>query len=379
MEKRRAEIAGAGIAGLTLASALAQDGWSVRLHEKGDRLREIGAGIYLWENALKALEWIGAYDEAIANGEAVQAPQLRDHRNKVIQEEWLNHARLFTVARRDLHQALVNTAERSGVDIVTSSQAVGADPAGRLRLEGGQEFEADLVVGTDGVYSKVRDSLNLAKSVENLGDGCGRHMIPRNSDDPVGTAWETWNGGRRIGVVPCHPEWTYIFVCGPLTDLRATDQRPFDRETWIESFPQFKSQLNRIPEYPEGWFAPFHDVRAYAWRKGHVAIVGDAAHAMSPNLGQAACVAMQNGIALAQALRGRDVRDALRLWEESERPVIDRVQDYSRIYGKVGTRWPGSTLALDARTQLLKRVGKFKPVQHRIQFAQGYFPCIPAA
>ena len=70
---RHAEIAGGGLAGLTTATALAQRGWSVRLHERGRELREIGAGIFMWENALRVLEEIGAFDEAVHRAERIDS------------------------------------------------------------------------------------------------------------------------------------------------------------------------------------------------------------------------------------------------------------------------------------------------------------------
>lgn len=378
--KGHVEIAGAGLAGLTVATALAGRGWSVRVHEKGRELREIGAGIYLWENALRALEDVGAYEEVAAAGERINSPELRDHRHRLLQREWLRDGRLITIPRRFLHTALVNAARNVGVEILTNSAVVGAQPAGALEFTDGTLAPADIVIGADGVHSRVRDTLGLTGKIVNLRDGCGRHLIPRTPDDPVHVAMEEWNGGRRIGVVPSSPEWTYIFLCGPERDTAGTQQQPFNRDTWIKSFPHFRSQLERIPDMPEGRWAAFYDVTTTAWYRGRGVIVGDAAHAMSPNLGQAACMAMVNGVALGQALDRYDVDTALQVWQDSERPVTARVQRYSRVYGKIGTRWP--TSLLDARSALIWSLAKARPVQRRIQFAAGYFPALdsgPAA
>lgn len=372
--KGHVEIAGAGLAGLTVATALAGRGWSVRVHEKGRELREIGAGIYLWENALRALEDVGAYEEVAAAGERINSPELRDHRHRLLQREWLRDGRLITIPRRFLHTALVNAARNVGVEILTNSPVVGAQPAGALEFTDGTLAPADIVIGADGVHSRVRDTLGLTGKIVNLRDGCGRHLIPRTPDDPVHVAMEEWNGGRRIGVVPSSPEWTYIFLCGPERDTAGTQQQPFNRDTWIKSFPHFRSQLERIPDMPEGRWAAFYDVTTTAWFRGRGVIVGDAAHAMSPNLGQAACMAMVNGVALGQALDRYDVDTALQVWQDSERLVTARVQRYSRVYGKIGTRWP--TGLLDARSALIWSLAKARPVQRRIQFAAGYFPAL---
>jgi 2-polyprenyl-6-methoxyphenol hydroxylase-like FAD-dependent oxidoreductase len=373
-KKGHVEIAGAGLAGLTVAAALAGRGWSVRVHERGRELREIGAGIYLWENALRALEAIGAYDEVVAAGERINSPELRDHRHRLLQREWLRDGRLITIPRRSLHTALVGAARNVGVVVETNSHVSGARADGFLELVDGTTLSADLVIGADGVHSRVRESLGLTHRLVNLRDGCGRHLIPRSPADPTNVVMEEWSGGRRIGVVPSSAEWTYIFLCGPERDIASTQQQPFNRQTWIESFPHFRDQLERIPDMPEGRWAPFYDVTSTGWYRGRAAIIGDAAHAMSPNLGQAACMAMVNGVALSQALDRYDIDTALSVWERSERPVTTRVQRYSRIYGKVGTRWPSRLL--DARSLLIWTLAKAQPVQRRIQFAAGYFPAL---
>ena len=94
-EKRHAEIAGAGFAGLTAAAALARRGWSVRVHEMGEWLRTAGAGIYLYENALKVFEAVGAYDAATLGAFAGRAREMRSQTNTI---EPIN--RLFRHARR---------------------------------------------------------------------------------------------------------------------------------------------------------------------------------------------------------------------------------------------------------------------------------------
>jgi 2-polyprenyl-6-methoxyphenol hydroxylase-like FAD-dependent oxidoreductase len=368
------EIAGAGIAGLSVATVLARHGWRVRVHERGSQLREIGAGIYLWENALRALEAMDAFDAVTAGAERIMAPELRDN-NRVAQREWLSHGRLYTVLRRDLHRCLAEAAEAAGAEIRTNSHVVRAHADGRLELGDGEVAEADLVIGADGVRSVVRDSLGLARSVRDLHDGCSRHLIRRTGDDPVGVAIEAWNGARRMGVVPCSPDWTYIFLCCPERDLVGRETLPIDRNSWLESFPSFGSQVERLEDRPDTRWASFQDVVTNGWVRGQVALIGDAAHAMSPNLGQAACVAMTNAVALGQALSvAEDVDTALQRWQASERPVVDRVQRYSRFYGTIGTRWPDSLLSL--RFGLIWALGRARPIQRRIQFASDYFPSL---
>lgn len=381
MKTRRAEVAGAGLAGLTVAAVLAQRGWNVRVHERAPELREIGAGIYLFENALRVLEEIGAYDHVAVRAERILDGDLRDHADRLVirrNERREVASRLFVAVRGDLHAALALAATRAGAEIVTGSQVLAATPDGRLEFEDGLGERADLVVGADGVRSRVRDSLALATSITDLQDGCGRHLIARVAEDPVQRTIEVWNGGRRLGIAPAAREWVYIFLCCPSSDVGGRRQQPFDTGEWIRTHPAYASQLGRIPRHPEGRWLTFYDVRCRAWSEGRVALVGDAAHAMSPNLGQGACTAMSNALALGQAVSVHaDIPAALLAWEASERPLTDRTQRYSYLYGRIGTRWPRALL--DVRSRLVPVVARNGRFRRAMSQASEHFPDLDAA
>jgi 2-polyprenyl-6-methoxyphenol hydroxylase-like FAD-dependent oxidoreductase len=375
-----AEIAGAGLAGLTAAAVLAQRGWRVRVHEQAPELREIGAGIYLFENALRVLEEIGAFGDVAARAEQITDGDLRDHADRLVirRNERQSVQRLYVAVRGDLHAALARAAVAAGAEIVTSSLALAATPEGRLEFASGFGDQADLVIGADGVHSRVRDSLGLARSITDLQDGCGRHLIGRTGDDPVNRTIEVWNGGRRLGVAPASRESVYIFLCCPSTDIGGRAQQPFDSAEWIRTHPAYASQLSRIPRHPEGRWLTFYDVRCRAWSRGHVAILGDAAHAMSPNLGQGACTAMSNALALGQAVSAdHDVPAALRRWEASERPVTDHTQRLSLIYGRIGTRWPRPLL--DVRSRLVPVAARSPLVRRSLSRAAEHVPHLDGA
>src|SRR5262249_53681649 len=131
-----AEIAGAGFAGLAAAIALRRRGWSVRVHEKEAELRAFGAGIFIWENGQRALEAIGAYAD-VARG-AHQAPGYETRRNGVcVSFEAINGSNpflLMTMTRQHLYAAILASAAREGIDIVTRSEVLAARPDGALEL-----------------------------------------------------------------------------------------------------------------------------------------------------------------------------------------------------------------------------------------------------
>ena len=136
MSKRHAEIVGAGFAGLTAACALAQRGWSVRVHERGDRLRTTGAGIYIYENGLRVLEAVGAYDAAVKGAPFAHTREVRDGDDRLISVHRWQGSRVFSIVRQNVINALAAAATRAGVEIVINSAAVSATPDGELDAGG---------------------------------------------------------------------------------------------------------------------------------------------------------------------------------------------------------------------------------------------------
>src|ERR1700733_13798749 len=183
MKKRHAEIVGAGFAGLTVACALAQRGWSVRVRERADRLRTTGAGIYIYENGLRVLEAVGAYDAAVEGAPIAHTREVRDGNDRLIAvHRWIG-SRVFSIVRQNVINALAAAASRAGVEIVTGSAAAAASPDGDLMLEDGRRIRADLIVGADGGNSRLRDSLGLLAKRKYLVDGCTRLLMDKTAEE----------------------------------------------------------------------------------------------------------------------------------------------------------------------------------------------------
>lgn len=354
---RRAEIAGAGIGGLTAAAALAQRGWSVTVHERAPNLRTFGAGIYIWSNGLRVLKAIGAYEQATVGAHIGPQFHTRDHNDTTMEEIPINgpsDARLITILREQLINTLVDTCRKAGVEILTGSAVVGATPEGELLLEDGERRKADLVVGADGINSNVRDSLDLMMYRKHLGYGAIRMLIPRDDNDVPpedrDRYIEYFTGSRRILYTPASASDLYVALCCAADDAEAL-KVPADRKLWTQSFPHLANLVARFGD--AGRWDAFEVVKLKQWSKGRVAILGDAAHAMPPYLGQGGGCALMNGLALAAAVTDApDVVVALAEWEERERPLTEHTQDTAERLGDMNF-WPD-----DVRSQVLKITGK---------------------
>lgn len=353
-KKLSAIVAGGGLGGLATAAALAQRGWDVTVLERQSELRANGSGIYIWENGLRVLQAIGAYEQAIEGAFYGSHFEQRDQHNRVIDSgPTPPHRRLITIMRSQLLKALEQTGQQAGVRVRTNVEAIGASARGELMLASGERLRADLVIGADGIWSRIRQSLGLELLHEQTREGALRTMIARQTDDTAPEDAqkyiENWNGAHRLLITPVSDTQTYLALTCPHDDARACNTQ-VDKAYWSALFPQWAHLIDRI-DGPVSW-GRYSVTRCKAWSSGRAAILGDAAHAQPPNLGQGGGMAMQNGLALAsfvgQVRSAQDIPDALEAWENSERAIVEHCQKWSCLYGEI------SYLPDEVRTQVVR-------------------------
>jgi 2-polyprenyl-6-methoxyphenol hydroxylase-like FAD-dependent oxidoreductase len=351
--KRRVEIAGAGVAGLTTGLAFAQKGWHVRVREQGDTLRIPGVGIYLWENGLRVLDALGVSSAVIAGVIPTARHEKRNQYGTMLASSPDGPAlRLYVPARETLLQALYEALLETGGEVRFGSRAVAADPDGWLRLADGSVVRADLVVAADGVDSMIRDNLGLLKWRRSAGQFAYCSLIrlePGEIKAEAGrTHCEYWNGSRRLLYAPSSAELAHV----QLTSLEGDSPGnavPIDRDFWRGQFPDLAWIVDRIPEGERGdWF---EIIRLKGWSCGRVVIVGDAACAQPPSLGQAVGCSMMAAFVLAQMIdREDDVLDGIASWQLQQRCLTEWVQRVPYWYGQL------AFLPAAARTAVFKAV-----------------------
>jgi len=368
----RIAVIGGGIGGLTAVHALRRQGFDVTAYEAAPELKEIGAGVALGPNAMKALRSLDLEGpvRAVAWESAYQL--LRNWRSGRIISKTPRTARFgatgCSVHRADLLDVLAAGLPKDTVKL--GARCVGAESDGKVasaQFKDGTQIEADVVVGADGIHSAVRASLFGPGAPRFTGKICWRFVVPVSAV-PGGlptTDGTTWLGPHGAVVV-------YLVRRGELVNVVAHyDNDTWTEESWIrecdpseaiENYRGWHESLLRLFSASERhykWALYDRDPLA-RWTSGRVTILGDAAHPMLPYLGQGACQAMEDGCVLARALAAMpdDVDGALKLYERVRLPRASRVVLTARERGEDNHLVsPWAALKRDALIALRRRFG----------------------
>jgi len=347
---RQVVIAGAGVAGLTAALAFAERGYRVQVFEQAQRLEAAGAGIQLSPNATRILAQLGVLERLLPAAVRPEAVVLKDAATlrelarvplgQAAEARWQSP---YLVAHRaDLQSALIaRVAEMADIEIVTGGRvtgvAKGANGIAAVVEIAGKTVcsESALLVGADGVWSSVRGG--LAKS-RFSGELAWRATIP--ADSAAGQAF------AAIGAANCvttflHPG--FHMVAYPLSEGTAFNLAAFTKgeriaEGWSRNADAgiltgalrgTAAALARLVEEAGPWTAwPIHTVDSkLPWTTGNMALIGDAAHAMTPFAAQGAAMAIEDAATLAGVLADfpADPARSLQIWENLRRPRVAQV------------------------------------------------------
>jgi 2-polyprenyl-6-methoxyphenol hydroxylase-like FAD-dependent oxidoreductase len=366
MEPMKVLIAGGGVGGLTLAAALRRAGVEARVFERATEFRPVGAGITMQANAIVALRSLGIGVELEQAGLVPREMTILDARGRVLARtdiEALNAtvgAPVVCIHRARLHELLLRHAGESCVHRDSRVIDFRQDP-GRVvvTLESGREEEGDLLVGADGLHSAVRARLLGDEQPRYAGYSSWRGVCSiAGVEMRRDRASESWGRGARFGVVPIGDELVYWFA----TANAPADERlgaAAERERLRALFAGWHSPIGALIEQTEDRNLLRTDITdrqpVDSWTRGRVTLLGDAAHPMTPNLGQGGCQAVEDAVVLARALAEvPDLASALASYERRRVRRANAIVMQSRKMGEVG-QWE-SALACSARNVLLRLV-----------------------
>ena len=311
-------VVGAGVAGLAVARALALRGAAVTVLEQADAIREVGAGLQVSPNGAAVLRALGLGEALAAAGMRAQAVQLREGASgdPVLRLDLAGlrpGAEYRFVHRADLIALLLNGAREAGVELRLLQRIEAVDLAGlrpKLRTAAGDTISTDLLIGADGLHSKVRAALNGLVAPTFTGQVAWRATIP--CEGPTDAVAEVHMGPGRHLV-------SYPLRGGAMRNIVAVEERKrWAEESWslrddpmemrlafAEFSPRVRRWLDAVPDV--GLWGLFRHPVARVWQEGgRVAILGDAAHPTLPFLAQGANLALEDAWVLAASLAGHE-------------------------------------------------------------------------
>ncbi|MCG5432476.1 FAD-dependent oxidoreductase [Mycobacterium sp. MYCO198283] len=357
---QRIVVIGAGIAGLATAVALQRRGHDVAVLEQ-QLDTSSGAGISIWPNALAALDelGVGAQVRAVGGGVSGGAIRWRDGR-------WLRRGSadrlvaslgepLSVVRRSLLTRALADALAPGTVQRGSAVERLTIVAGGvRLHLGDGSVCEATGVVGADGVGSVAARHLNGPLGARYVGYTAWRGVAAHRLDPAL--AGETLGPSVEFGHVPLGPDHTYWFASrhAPEGEVSAGGELPHLRQRfadWAEPIPTLLASTDPADVLR-------HDVydrdAARVWARGPVVLVGDAAHAMRPHLGQGGCQALEDAAILGAFVDGAGTLSAaFTRFVAYRRPRVAAVVRESKLVGRALNLRPAALSSLLARSTVL--------------------------
>ncbi|OOG77156.1 FAD-dependent monooxygenase [Algoriphagus sp. A40] len=338
-------ILGGGIAGLTTAIALKQIGIEAVVIEAAAEIKPVGAGLALAANAMMALLQIGIADQVIPEGRELKAFSIYDQKGQIITRTDTDpaHSRFgisnFTIHRADLHRVLLAQLEPKNVITGMRSVDFSEDSEGYLvRIENGEQIRAKYLIVAEGIHSSIGKQLLPDAKIRFSGYTCWRGVMD-NSGLNIAETSETWGKNGRFGVTPLSKKQVYWYACinAPTPNSSLKSYTKADLEA------NFKDFHFPIPEVLAGtkpdqiiWndILDLEPLSQFAF--GNAVLIGDAAHATTPNMGQGACMAIEDAAVLACCLkRNSDPALAFLEFEKRRLPRTQKIVKDSWRLGKI--------------------------------------------
>jgi 2-polyprenyl-6-methoxyphenol hydroxylase-like FAD-dependent oxidoreductase len=361
-------IIGGGIGGLTCAIAMAKRGFDVVVFEQASEFRPLGAGIVLWINAMRVLKELGLAEELLLRGNRLKTfaikrydgKQLTQTNIQTLEEEFSIPS--IGIDRAELHEVLMNRipthrrhfGERLIHCIQTKNKATAI-------FESGTKISADLIIGADGIHSEVRKKILGDSPLRDAQQICFRGICDATSIVLERShMFEAWGKSKRFGIVPIGHDKIYWYLTLNRNNTLEPPQEP--KEFLLEKFQDWVAPIPAILSHTSPHFFLRNDLYdrppVNRWHQGRIVLLGDAAHPMTPDLGQGAAMAIESAAVLASCLeKYKEFSSALQNYEQSRMPRTRSITNQSWRMGKIATL--NNSLAMSVRNFFMRFLSRF--------------------
>ena len=333
-------IIGGGIGGLTMALSLKRVGLPFKVFEAADEIKAVGAGIGLGSNAMQVFRYLGIHNDVAAAGRRIAVMSIRDEKFSTLSRMDLSRFEKqyglsnYAIHRADLHQVLAKAVGNEHIALNKRLKDVEKTSAGfSLLFEDGTTNEVTHIIGADGIKSKVRETFFDDGTLRDAKQLCWRGVL--DADLPASldnNALEAWGKATRFGMVKMNSRqvYWYLLIDEHLGTLGS------DVEQLAKAFHPLAQDLVQNTDKEGLIKTNIYDLKPIkSWSQKGICLIGDAAHATTPNLGQGACQAIEDAYVLGELLKKYDIDKAFGQYPKLRMEKAKRIVNQSWILGKV--------------------------------------------
>ncbi|MDH4472750.1 MAG: FAD-dependent monooxygenase [Fluviicola sp.] len=334
-------IIGAGIGGLTTALTLKQKGLSVTIFESSAEIKPVGAGIIIANNAMQVFQKLGIQDKIEKAGNKISYMKITDTQlNNISVVDLTEYEKKYgvhniAIHRGELQKILANEVGYDTINLSKRLSKIEKTDLFKLTFEDNSTIESKLLIGADGIKSIVRNQLFEESTLRNANQKCWRGICEIDLPEKYHTELnEAWGKGKRFGFVKISDHKVYWYA---LTNSKNTKS---DEVNLTEMFSEFHSDILKIISATGKEQIIVSDIidlkPIYKWQGENVCLIGDAAHATTPNLGQGACQAIEDAYVLGKLLdTGIAIENTFKEYENLRRKKAHTIVNTSWTVGKM--------------------------------------------
>ena len=334
-------IIGAGIGGLTTALILKQRGLNINIFESSAEIKPVGAGIILANNAMQVFQKLGIQANIENAGNKISFMKITDSQLKSLsvvslsEYEQKYNVSNIAIHRGELQKILANEIGFDNINLSKRLSKIEKAELFKLTFEDNSTFESRLVIGADGIKSVVRNQLFEKGTLRYPNQICWRGICEIDLLQKYQNELnEAWGKGKRFGFVKISDKKVYWYALANSKNLEPSTVN------LIEFFSEFHSDILNIISATKTEQIVVSDIIDLKpidkWQDENVCLIGDAAHATTPNLGQGACQAIEDAYVLGKLLdSGLEIQNTFAEYENLRRKKAHTIVNTSWTVGKM--------------------------------------------
>ncbi|MDQ1856323.1 FAD-dependent monooxygenase [Chryseobacterium sp. WLY505] len=342
-------IIGAGIGGLTLGNVLKQHQYDFTIYESAPEIKPVGAGIMMAVNAMQVFDRLGLKEKIENAGNKIHRIVIANEslqtisKTEILELEKQYNSCNVAIHRAELQKILAENLNPDSIQLDHSLQKIRKEENYILDFDNGHQIESAIVFGADGIKSPIRNQILKMGIIRNSGQKCWRGLVDFDLPEKHHQeAFEMWGKGKRFGFVKISDRKVYWYAC--------INEKSFGRYLEIaEIFNDFDPLVLQLIEATANEDIICNTISDLApipkWYSENLCLIGDAAHATTPNMGQGACQAIEDAYIIGKLLEShQDFNTIFKKFQSTRRKKVDYIVNTSRTIGKVSQWEKGNSL-----------------------------------